>query len=72
MRPGDHRMDPVSGVRVVLHRVGPDRAGPLDSLQSDSRGRYSFKYQRTGSEDAIYFGASYGALPIHGALAEEE
>ena len=48
-------MDPVSGAWVVLHRVGPDRAGPLDSLQSDSRGRYSFSYQRTGSEDAVYF-----------------
>ena len=48
-------MDPVSGAWVVLHRVGPDRAGPLDSLQSDSRGRYSFKYERTGSEDAVYF-----------------
>jgi len=48
-------MDPVSGAWVVLHRVGPDRAGPLDSLQSDSRGRYSFKYERSGSEDAVYF-----------------
>jgi len=48
-------MDPVSGAWVVLHRVGPDRAGPLDSLQSDSRGRYSFNYERTGSEDAVYF-----------------
>ena len=55
MRPGVRRMDPVSGAWVVLHRVGPDRAGPLDSLQSDSRGRYSFKYERTGSEDAVYF-----------------
>jgi hypothetical protein len=48
-------MDPVSGAWVVLHRVGPDRAGPLDSLQSDSRGRYAFNYERTGSEDAVYF-----------------
>lgn len=48
-------MDPVSGAWVVLHRVGPDRAGPLDSVRSDSRGRYSFNYLRTGSEEAIYF-----------------
>lgn len=48
-------MDPVSGVWVVLHRVGPDRAGPLDSARSDSRGRYSVNYVRTGSEEAIYF-----------------
>lgn len=55
VRPGPGRLNPVSDVWVVLHRVGPDRAGPLDSLQSDSRGRYSFKYLRTGSEEAIYF-----------------
>jgi hypothetical protein len=55
VRPGVRRMDPVSGAWVVLHRVGPDRAGPLDSARSDSRGRYSFSYTRTGSADAIYF-----------------
>ncbi len=56
-------MDSVSGVLVVLHRVGPDRAGPLDSVKSDSRGRYTFNYVRTGSEDAIYFvSASYQGI----------
>jgi hypothetical protein len=48
-------MDPVSGAWVVLHRVGPDSAGPLDSIQSDARGRYRFDYARTGSQDAVYF-----------------
>jgi len=63
-------MDPVSGAWVVLHRVGPDQAGPLDSVRSDSRGRYSFTYARTGSEDAIYFvsashdGIAYFTLPL--------
>jgi hypothetical protein len=56
-------MDPVSGVWVVLHRVGPDKAGPLDSVRSDPRGRYAFNYSRTGSEDAIYFvSASYNGI----------
>jgi hypothetical protein len=55
VRPGGDRMDAVSGAWVVLHRVGPDSAGPLDSLRSDGRGRYTFNYMRTGSEDAIYF-----------------
>ena len=70
VRPGGKRMDPVSGAWVVLHRVGPDRAGPLDSVRSDSRGRYSFKYARTGSEDAVYFvaashdGIAYFTLPL--------
>ncbi|HEX9083661.1 MAG TPA: hypothetical protein VF836_02895 [Gemmatimonadaceae bacterium] len=70
VRPGGNRMDPVSGAWVVLHRVGPDQAGPLDSVRSDSRGRYSFNYARTGSEDAIYFisasydGIAYFTLPL--------
>ncbi|MFL5637431.1 MAG: hypothetical protein ACJ79F_12015, partial [Gemmatimonadaceae bacterium] len=55
VRPGKRAMDPVGGAWVVLHRVGPDRAGPLDSVRSDSRGRYSFRYARSGSEDALYF-----------------
>jgi hypothetical protein len=55
VRPGAEHLDPMSGAWVVLHRVGPDRAGPLDSIRSDSHGRYSFNYVRTGSEDAIYF-----------------
>lgn len=56
-------MEPVSDAWVVLHRVGPDRAGPLDSVRSDARGRYSFKYTRTGSEEAIYFvAASYDGI----------
>ena len=56
-------MDPVAGAWVVLHRVGPDRAGPIDSVRSDTRGRYSFKYVRSGSEEAIYFvSASYDGI----------
>ena len=55
VRPGTRKMDPVADAWVVLHRVGPDRAGPLDSVRSDVRGRYSFRYERTGSEDALYF-----------------
>jgi len=63
-------MEPVGGVWVVLHRVGPDHAGPLDSLQSDSRGRYAFRYVRSGSEDALYFvsamydGIAYFTAPL--------
>src|SRR5439155_19180365 len=29
--------------------------GPLDSTRTDERGRFSFHYKKTGSEDAIYF-----------------
>ncbi|MFL5468231.1 MAG: hypothetical protein ACJ8AE_00370 [Gemmatimonadaceae bacterium] len=63
VRPGASKMDAVSGAWVVLHRVGPDRAGPLDSTLSDARGRYSFNYVRSGSDDAIYFvSASYDGI----------
>jgi hypothetical protein len=55
VRPGGQSVDPLGGAWVVLHRVGPDHAGPLDSVRSDPRGRYTFNYVRTGSEDAIYF-----------------
>ena len=48
-------MDAVSGIWVVLHRVGPDGSGPVDSVRSDPGGRYSLKYSRTGSDQAIYF-----------------
>jgi len=63
-------MEPVSGAEIVLHRVGPDSAGPIDSVLSDSRGRYSFKYVRSGSEDAVYFvsashdGIAYFTAPL--------
>jgi hypothetical protein len=59
IRPGTRRMDAVPGAWVVLHRVGPDRAGPLDSVQADSRGRYSFNYTRSGSDDAVYFVSAF-------------
>jgi len=70
VRPGTDRLEPVTGAWVVLHRVGPDSAGPIDSLRSDPRGRYSFNYTRTGSSDAIYFvsashdGIAYFTTPL--------
>ena len=61
---------PLPGVRVVLHRVGPDKAGPLDSMLTDPRGRYHFRYQPSGSEEALYFvsasydGIAYFSVPL--------
>ena len=71
-------MDPIRGAWVVLHRVGPDSAGPIDSTQSDARGRYSFNYVRSGSEDAIYFvsashdGIAYFTPPLTAAVVTGE
>ncbi|MBI4519730.1 MAG: hypothetical protein HY701_02740 [Gemmatimonadetes bacterium] len=35
--------EPLPGTRVVLHRAGGDAAGPIDSLQADQNGRFSFR-----------------------------
>jgi hypothetical protein len=40
---------------VVLHRVGSDRAAPLDSVRSRPDGRFRFRYVATGAADALYF-----------------
>ncbi|MEX0908900.1 MAG: hypothetical protein WDZ58_03965 [Gemmatimonadaceae bacterium] len=70
VRPGPEVMEPVAGVWTVLHRVGPDGAGPLDSARSDARGRYTYSYRRTGSADAVYFvsathhGVTYFTVPL--------
>jgi len=63
---------PVPGSWVTIHRVGPDSAGPLDSMQTDRYGRYHFTYHRFGDETALYFAASvyngiaYFSAPFRG------
>jgi hypothetical protein len=48
---------------VTLHRVGSDRAAPLDSTRADAQGRYVFDYRRTGDSSAIYFASAvYGGI----------
>lgn len=63
VRPGAGEPRPVAGVTVTLHRVGPDTAGPLDSVHTGRDGRYTFRYRSFGSAEAIYFvSASYGGI----------
>ncbi|HEX7981204.1 MAG TPA: hypothetical protein VF461_21525 [Gemmatimonadaceae bacterium] len=63
---------PVPGVYVTIHRVGPDSAGPLDSMRTDTYGRYRFTYRRFGDPTALYFAASvykgiaYFSAPFRG------
>lgn len=65
---------PIGGVRVVLHRVGPDHAGPLDSTHTDARGHYGFRFVTSGSADAVYFvsasfdGIAYFSVPLRDQL----
>lgn len=54
---------PIAGQWVVLHRVGSDRAAPLDSARSGPDGRFRIRYSRSGVEDALYFvSARYGGI----------
>jgi hypothetical protein len=56
-------------VRVLLHRVGRERQGPVDSVLSDARGRFRFVFRSdTGSLyllSARYGGIEYFASPVH-------
>jgi hypothetical protein len=56
--PGEKKEFPVAGIMVTLHRVGPDSAGPVDSVRSGANGGYSIQYTRTEGDDAIYFAAA--------------
>lgn len=65
---------PVAHQSVVLHRVGPDRAGPLDSTRTNATGDFSFRYRPTGDSSAVYFvstsygGVAYFTPPLRGAV----
>ena len=54
---------PVANQWVILHRVGPDRAGPLDSVRTAADGRFSIRYRASGDSSALYFAStSYGGV----------
>ena len=65
-RPGEKAGSPpiaVPGQWIVLHRVGSDRAAPMDSVRSGSDGRFRFRYRPFGATDALYFvSATYGGI----------
>lgn len=60
---------PVPGVRVVLHRVGRELQGPVDSVLSDGRGRFRFSFPADTSSlfllSARYRGIEYFSSPVH-------
>lgn len=65
---------PVAHQWAVLHRVGPDRAGPLDSTRTNANGDYSFRYRPSGDSSAVYFvstsygGVAYFTSPLRGPV----
>ena len=55
---------PVAGKWVVLHRIGHDSAGPLDSMRTDARGTYTFRYPRAEEDSALFLVSA-----MHGGVA---
>lgn len=56
-------MGAAANVWVTLHRVGKDTAGPIDSVRSDAKGGYRFRYKPFGTGDAVYFASTtYGGI----------
>jgi hypothetical protein len=54
---------PLANQLVVLHRVGRDRSGPLDSTRTSASGWFTFRYRPSGDSAAIYFATtSYGGI----------
>jgi hypothetical protein len=60
---------PVSGVRLVLHRVGRTVQGPLDSTLTDAAGRFRFRFAADTTFlfliSANYSGIEYFSPPIN-------
>jgi hypothetical protein len=59
---------PVPGARVVLHRVGPEAQGPIDSALSDRQGRFRFAFRPDTSAfylvSARHAGIEYFSPPV--------
>jgi hypothetical protein len=58
----------VSGVRVVLHRIGQTVQGPLDSSRTDRHGRFRFSYRPDTATFYLasgrYDGVEYFSTPL--------
>jgi hypothetical protein len=67
--PRDADTVPVPGARVVLHRIGRDKQGPLDSASADASGRFRFRFRADTA--AIYLlsarwgDVEYFSPPVH-------
>ncbi len=59
---------PVAGVRVVLHQVGQARQGPIDSVNTDRRGRFGFAFRSDTANlyllSARHAGIEYFSTPV--------
>src|SRR3954468_20069344 len=54
---------PVGRLWVVVHRIGPGRAGPLDSVRTSAAGKFDVRYRASGDASAMYIAvASYHGI----------
>jgi hypothetical protein len=78
VKPSERGEIPVPDVMVTIHRVGSDSAGPIDSIRTDAAGRFTIRFRRFGSPDALYFAASvyrgiaYFSAPLRGAAVRDD
>jgi hypothetical protein len=78
LRPAGDSMRGVEGAWVVLHRVGTDRSGPLDSTRTARDGGFVIRYTPSGTANAIYFvsathdGIAYFSPPLDTARAVDD
>jgi hypothetical protein len=60
---------PVPGAQVLLHRVGREVQGPIDSVRADAAGRFRFRFQPDTSSlyllSSRYGGIEYFSPPVH-------
>lgn len=60
---------PAAAAAVVLHRIGRDRQGPIDSMRADASGRFRFRFPADTA--ALYIltsrhhGVQYFSEPVH-------
>ena len=67
--PRDADTVPVPGARVVLHRVGRETQGPLDSASADASGRFRFRFRPDTASiyllSARWGDVEYFSPPVH-------
>lgn len=64
--PGDSGdVRPVPGTWVTLHRIAPDRAGPVDSVRTDADGRYAISYEASPDDSASWVASAFRAGIAH-------
>ena len=73
VRPDGTGTAAMPGLRVVLHRVGNDAQGPLDSTLADRQGRFNFRFRADSGTvyllSARYRGIEYFSQPVPASAA---